>query len=100
MVKAQQIERDGTQFGAVREFSKEQWERMKDIYGSKLRWKLIQETPEKKSVHEVEYPEVYGKPDFENMTKRMIISEYGLPQEDIKLSRKDLIAKVVNLNSE
>lgn len=100
MVKAQQIEKDGTPFGAVRTFTDGQWNQMKSTYGSRLRWVLIQEVEEPE---EIEYPEdeveikedaLRERPD--NMTKKMIIREHNLPDEDIKLSRGDLIEKVVN----
>jgi len=105
MIKAQQIERDGTKHGAVRKFTAEKWRVMKETYGKKLRWAIISETPEEKQPEEVEYPPIMDLPinrphpelvNFDNMTKKMIISEYDLPDEDIKLNREDLINKVLN----
>ena len=107
MIKAQQIERDGTKHGAVRTFTDAQWESMIETYGDKLRWAIISEIPDKKTfpdddiwpddeeAHRVE--PVSGEWTFDNMTKKMIISEYNLPEEDIKLNRKTLINKVLNL---
>jgi len=108
MVKAQQIERDGTKHGAVRTFTDDQWKQLNETYGKKLRWTPISEVPEEKP-DEIEYPSFNDDPDdypdpigeleekLDNMTKKMIISEYKLPKEDIKLNRMALINKVLNL---
>jgi hypothetical protein len=112
MVKAQQIERDGTKHGAVRTFTDSQWEYLKSTYGSKLRWEIVGEIPEATKQDIVEFPEIYSDPpdevilegeskgdleeELNNRTKKEIIREYGLSFEDSRLSRKDLINKVLN----
>jgi len=98
MVKAQQIEKDGTPFGAVRTFTDSQWDKMISTYGGRLRWIIIEEA---KEPEEIEYPEDETpvkslRERLEGMTKKMIISEYNLPEEDKKLNREELINKVVN----
>lgn len=99
MVRAQQIERDGTPFGPVHDFPKRQWEHMKANYGKKLRWMIINEEPEEDGIQYPDYPELDDKEalmgKLENMTKRMIVSEYNLPKEDVRLNREELINKVV-----
>ena len=113
MVKAQQIERDGTKHGPVRRFTESQWDYLKSTYGSKLRWEIVGEMPETPEQEVVVYPEIYNdespdenfgsgtdKGDLEeelnNKTKKEIISEYNLSYEDSRLNRKDLINKVLN----
>ena len=110
MVKAQQVERDGTKHGPVRTFTAAHWRRMMEIYGKKLRWERIGDAPKELMLEEVEYPKIndaesdsensgdYIKSfDFDNMTKKMIISKYNLTEEDIKLKREILILKVLKL---
>ena len=98
MVKAQQIEKDGTPFGIVKTFTDVHWARMVANYGKKLRWKLIEEEeviypeeeiPVKNEILEEIPFDPYGK------TKREIVDHYRLPEEDMKLNRDELINKVV-----
>jgi hypothetical protein len=95
MVKAQQIEKDGTPFGPVREFPDPQWRQMRSTYGKRLRWIEIENNEQ--PVQEVIYPKEDLRKKLGEMTKKMIISEYNLPEEDKKLNREELINKVVKL---
>lgn len=96
MVKAQQIEKDGTPFGIVKTFTDVHWARMVANYGKKLRWKLIEE-PEEETYPEEEIPKLLEEIPFDpyEKTKREIVDHYRLPEEDMKLNRDELINKVV-----
>ena len=129
MVKAEQIERDGTKHGAVRTFTAAHWRRMREIYGKRLRWEIIGEAPEEVAPEEVEYPEYETKRepvsetiqdsehsedeitfsqndfdsyDFDGNTKSEIVKDFCMDEEDKKLNRIALIEKVNNkvLNKE
>jgi|GEM_PF-5230048 len=109
MVKAQRIERDGTPHGSVKTFTNAKWDRMNTNYpGKNFRWVLVSETVEEKKQEVVDFPckpeipddfvpfkgtdEVQSK--LEQMTKKMMVMEYDLPDEDIKLSRQGLVNKI------
>lgn len=83
MILAYQINKAGEPVGGEQAFPEDQWERMQKI--PNLRWKQLPEVEE----------DEYSYDNLNKMTKRQIISSFDLPAEDMKLTKSEIIKKIL-----
>lgn len=88
MILAYPINKEGNAIGGERSFSEEQWARMLKI--PNLRWKVLADL----ELKEDEIFDEYSYDNLNKMTKRQLINSFGLPIEDMKLTKSVIIEKI------
>jgi len=88
MKKAYPINEDGQRIGADKEFSDESWDILQSL--PNLRWVAVEDV----KIAEVPEEDYYvTKTDLSTFTKREIISTYEMDEQDMKLTKDELIKK-------
>ncbi len=82
MISAYPINKAGDPIGGERSFSDEQWARMQKI--PNLRWKQLPELENE-----------YSYDNLERMTKRQLISSFDMDMEDMKMTKSEIIKKII-----
>jgi hypothetical protein len=77
-VLAYPVDKDGSRIGPAKEIPKDQWERMLSLEGPPLRWVLVER-----------------KENLERMTKSQLIDKFQLHEDDMRLTKSEIINKIV-----
>ena len=77
-VLAYPVDKDGSRIGPAKEIDKAHWERMLSLEGPPLRWVLVER-----------------KENLERMTKSQLIDKFQLHEDDMRLTKSEIINKIV-----